>query len=307
MKVISASGNINLKRASCVTIGVFDGVHRGHKILIKRTVSFAKKNKLVSIVVTFDPHPELIIKRKKRQLLLISLNHRLSLISKLGVDICVILKFNKYFNHLKAEDFVNKILVNKLNMRHIFIGNNFLFGYKRAGSIELLKELAKKFGFKVHVQNLEKNKGNPISSTLLRRLIQRGYLKEAERLLDRKVEVVGRVIGGDHKGKKLGFPTANLSPDHEIIPPRGVYLIEAWLGKKRLVGLANIGICPTLKKIKKEIIEVHLLNFKKNIYGKELRIIFLGKLRDEKKFSKPSLLINQIKTDVRKAKEFFHF
>ena len=159
----------------------------------------------------------------------------------------------------------------------------------------------------LEIKDLSKIKINnqTISSTLIRRLIIQGNLKQASGLLDRNVGVIGTVVGGDTRGRKLGFPTANIDPHHEVIPPKGVYLIEAWLGEGKIFGLANIGTCPTFKKDKSEIIEIHLLNFKRNIYGKDLRIVFIKKLRTEKRFKQKSHLIEQIKRDVKRAKLFF--
>jgi len=307
MRVVYGLGNIRFNKPSCVTIGVFDGVHRGHQAILKKVVSFARRNKILSIVLTFHPHPDSVVKRKKKSVSLISLKHRLYLISKLGIDACVVIRFNKRFKNIKPREFVEKILVKRCRMKHIFLGSNFLFGFNRKGTIGLLKDLSKEFGFRLHIQTLQINKQIPISSTLLRSLIQKGDLKKAEHLLGRNVELIGTVIGGNRLGRHLGFPTANIDPHHEVIPPRGVYLIEAWLGKRNIPGLANIGFRPTVKNTKEELIEVHLLNFKESIYGKDLRIVFLNKLRNEKKFASRALLMDRVQSDIRKARRFFHF
>jgi len=306
MKVVYGIGNFRLKNSSCVTIGVFDGVHHGHQSILKKVVSFSRRKKLYSVVVTFHPHPDSILKKKKNSILLISLAHRLYLMHKLGIDVCVVIRFNKKFKKVEARKFIKDILVRRYRMKHLFLGRNFLFGNKKRGDINLLKKFSKELGFSLHSQKIERKGRTPISSTLLRSLIQKGNLKQAEKFLGRKVEVIGTVVGGDRLGRRLGFPTANIDPHHEVIPARGVYLIEAWLGKKRIPGLANIGFRPTVKKEREQLIEVHLFNFKREIYGRDLRIVFLKKIRSEKKFPSKSLLIKQIQSDIKHARQISH-
>ncbi|MDD5006136.1 MAG: riboflavin biosynthesis protein RibF [Candidatus Omnitrophica bacterium] len=305
MKVIYGIGRLKLNKPSCVSVGVFDGLHRGHQAIIKKTVSLAKKRKLLSVILTFSPHPDSIVKSRKKSPLLISLKHRISILSCLGVDVCVIARFNSSFRKISAKNFISDILIRKCHMEYLVASRNFIFGKNKMGKAALLKALAREFNFKVYFQKDLMFKGKVISSTLIRLLIRRGDLEKASDLLGRRVEVVGTVVGGDSRGRKLGFPTANIDPHHEVIPPRGVYLVEAWLANKKLPGLANIGLRPTFKKENKEIIEIHLLNFKKNIYFKDLRIVFLKKLRSEKKFKKRSSLIEQINQDIQQAKSFF--
>ena len=306
MKIVYGVGNLRLNKSSCVTIGVFDGVHQGHQLILNKVVSLSKKKKLRSVVITFDPHPDSILKGRKNSLLLISLAHRLNLMSKLGIDVCVVIRFNRKFKNTNAKKFIKEILIKQCRMKHLFLGKNFLFGDKKQGDMKLLRKLSKEFYFYLHIQKIKRRGHTPISSTLLRSLIQKGNLKQAEIFLGRKVEVIGTVVGGDRLGRRLGFPTANIDPHHEVIPPRGVYLIEAWLGKKRIPGLANIGFRPTMKIDKEQLIEVHLLNFKRNIYGKDLRVVFLKKLRSENKFASKPLLVKQIQKDIQHARQIFH-
>lgn len=305
MKVIYGIGRLKLSKASCVTVGVFDGMHRGHRSVIKKVVSIARKKRLLSVVLTFFPHPDLIVKSRKKTSLLISLKHRLAIISSYGINVCIVVKFDDAFRKIKAKNFISDILIKRCLTKDLVVSSNFIFGKDKSGNVKLLKRLAKEFNFKLHLQNEVKTNNNIVSSTLIRSLISRGDLKSASKLLGRQVEVVGTVVGGDSRGRKIGFPTANIDPHHEVIPPKGVYLIHAWLGQRKLLGLANIGFRPTFKKEKREIIEIHLLNFQRNIYGKDLRIVFVRKLRCEKKFNKKSLLIQQINNDIRQAKSFF--
>ncbi|MFC1646484.1 riboflavin biosynthesis protein RibF, partial [Candidatus Omnitrophota bacterium] len=283
----------------------FDGLHRGHQSVIKKVVSIAKRKNALSVVLTFFPHPDSIIKSKSKSPLLISLRHRLSLISSFGIDVCIVVRFNNSFRKIKARDFISNILIKRCLMRDFVVSSNFIFGKDKTGNSGLINKLARDFNFKVHYQPKIKVNTKTISSTLIRSLIRSGDLYKARKLLGRRVEVVGTVVGGDSRGRILGFPTANIDPHHEVVPPKGVYAIEAWLGNKRLLGLANIGFRPTFKKDKREIIEIHLLNFKRNIYGKDLRIVFIKKLRCEKRFKQKSHLISQINRDIDQAKVFF--
>ena len=305
MKIIYGIGSLKLTKASCVTVGVFDGLHRGHQSIIKKVVSLARKKKRSSVVLTFFPHPDSIINSKKKSPLLISLKHRLRLIRSFGVDICVIVRFNSSFRKISGRNFVLDILSKRCRMRDLVINRNFVFGKNKLGGVGLIKKMARDFDFQVHFQPDARSNSHIISSTLIRSLIRKGNLKKASSLLGRRVEVIGTVVGGDSRGRRLGFPTANINPHHEVVPPRGVYLIEAWLSNKKILGLANIGYRPTFKKNKKEIIEIHLLNFKRSIYGRDLRVVFIKKLRSEKVFKKKSHLISQIDRDAERARSFF--
>jgi riboflavin kinase/FMN adenylyltransferase len=288
-----------------VAVGVFDGLHLGHRSIIKKTVAVARKNKALGVVFTFFPHPDSVIHSEKKSPLLISLKHRLSLISDLGVDICVVVKFSSYFMNMEPSNFIKNILIKKCRMKYLVLNKNFTFGKNRVGDEELIKKLSRQLYFKAYFQKDIKSCGHIISSTLIRSLIKGGNLKMASKLLGRNVEVIGTVTGGDRRGRKIGFPTANIDPHHEVIPAKGVYLIEVYLAWRKLLGLANIGLRPTFKKEEKETIEIHLLNFKRNIYKKELRIVFLKKLRNERKFSNKTQLVNQIKRDLKQARRFF--
>ena len=305
MRVIYGIGRLKLQKASCIAIGVFDGMHRGHQLIIKKTVAIAKKKNLVSVVVTFHPHPDTIIHTKKYSPLLMSLKHRLDSIRSFGVDVCVVVRFDARFRERNARDFVSDILIRRCHMKDLVINRMFAFGKYKEGGEQFLKAIAKEMPFTLHFQKVLRYCGKIISSTLIRSLVMRGQLKCAVSLLGREIEVVGTVVGGDRRGRKLGFPTANIDPHHEVIPLRGVYLIQAIVGGRILAGLANIGSRPTFTKAQKEIIELHLLNFKRNIYGKDIRVIFKKRLRDEMQFRHEALLIEQIRKDIQSARSYF--
>lgn len=305
MRIIYGIGHLKLQKASCIAIGVFDGMHRGHNSIIKKTVALAKKKNLASVVVTFYPHPDAIIHTKKYSPLLISLKHRLAIIRSFGVDVCVVVRFDARFRERSARDFVSDILIRRCRMKDLIVNRMFTFGRYKEGGEQFLKAIAKEIPFTLHFQKVLKHRGKVISSTLIRSLIMQGQLKRAVSLLGREVEVIGTVVGGDSRGRKLGFPTANIDPHHEVIPSKGVYLIQAKVGKRTLFGVANIGFRPTFTSAQKEIIELHLLNFNRNIYGKDIRVIFKKRLRDEIHFRHKSLLIEQIYKDIQAAHSYF--
>ncbi len=284
------------------TIGVFDGVHRGHQKILKKLVKEAKKQKRKSLVITFHPHPRKVLNPSSRIPLLISLKHRLRLIEEEGVDLCSVIKFTKSLSRMKGHDFIKNILVQKLNIKTLVVGRNFSFGYKEKGNIRLLKRMGKKYNFRVFSVGPVKAKERFISSTRIRKEIEKGRLKNASSMLGRSVTIFGTVRKGRKVGKKLGFPTANIDPHHEVIPPSGVYAVDAEIHKKIYKGVLNIGRRPTLTKDREPTIELHVLNFKKDIYGKDIEIIFKKKIRNEKRFPSVDTLRRQIQKDILRAR-----
>lgn len=278
---------------TAVTIGIFDGVHRGHQAILKRLVHKAKKSRLKSVVITFDPHPVNVLSKGEKIPFLMSLEHRIRLIKKMGVDDCIVIRFTKEFSKLRPEDFIKKILIDKINLKVLVTGGNFLFGFKEKGSSGLLKRLSKTCDFKFYSVPPLKMKKEIISSTRIRSLIEKGDLKLAEKLLGRPVTILGTVVKGKRLGRKIGFPTANIDPHHESIPPAGVYSVNVELDKKLYRGILNISA--------HKIIETHIFNFKKDIYGRDIEVIFKRKIRDEKKFNSLENLKKQIHLDIIKA------
>lgn len=283
-----------------VALGVFDGVHIGHRYILRSAVNKARAIKTKSVVVTFFPHPQ-------KDQSLYSLAHRLKLILSLGVDLCLVIKFTPKFSRISAESFVKDILVDKIGAKYIFVGKNFRFGRAAQGDWKLLNNLSQLCGYKLNAFRVVRAFKKPISSTCIRKLILQGKLAQAQKLLNSPVTVLGTVIKGISLARKLGFPTANINPHHEILPPSGVYAVKVIRGLKIYQGICNIGNKPTLsaalrKKIDKHV-EVYIFDFRKNIYGQDLEIQFVSKIREEKKF--PSLLDlkSQIKKDILKAQK----
>lgn len=297
MKIIQGINNIGKIKKPVLAMGVFDGVHRGHKEILKAAVEDARKIKGTSIALTFWPHPQ-------QQGSLYSLEHRLRLIAELGIDLCIVVNFTRHFAQIKAEDFIKNILVNKIGVQYIYVGNDFKFGKDAEGNLKLLNNLGKIFGFKARGFRIIKSENKPISSTLIRSLIKKGEIRKAQGLLDRPVSVLGTVIKGTALGRMLGFPTANIDPHHEVIPARGIYAVKVILGKKKLGGVCYIGKRPTIiAKNNKINIEVHILNFDGDIYGKYLEIQFAKIIRGDEKFPSLKHLTGQIEKDVASAKK----
>ncbi len=297
MKVIYAPGTVKFQKTA-VAIGIFDGVHRGHQLLIKNMVAEAKKLKAKAVVITFFPHPAHVLRPDISLPYLMPLEHRLELLEELGVDAAVVIRFNKQFAHINPSYFIENFLVGKLGVKSIFVGEDFRFGKDRSGDIALFKQLALKYNYRMHAIKPVRQAGQTISSSRLRRLIPEGKLKQAQQLLGRPVSVLGQVVKGDSRGKSLGFPTANVNYDNALLPPCGVYAVRVSLEGKSFYGMANLGVRPSFKSEDSKIhLEAHIFNFKRSIYGQEITVEFLKKIREEKSFASKEALIAQIKKD----------
>jgi len=285
-----------ISNKSAAAIGIFDGVHRGHQKILKKLAKEASRNNTKSLLITFDPHPRNILKSKIP--LLISLKHRLTLIKDFGIDSLRVIRFTRKLSRLSGEEFITKILMCRFKIDIFVLGENFRFGHKGRGTAELLK----KYGFKVFEIKTLKSKGRSISSTRIRQKIERGDLRNASLMLGRPVTVLGTVVKGRRVGRRLGFPTANIDPHHEAIPPSGVYSVDAKISSRIYKAILNIGTRPTFGKNIDPTIELHIFNFKKSIYNKDVEIIFKRKIRDERRFKSVEALRKQIQSDIYKAK-----
>jgi riboflavin kinase/FMN adenylyltransferase len=295
MKIIYSLKRIKKYRRPVVALGVFDGLHLAHRRILKEAVKLSRKIKGTSIAITFWPHPQ-----KKKSLY--SLEHRLRLIAEIGLDACIVIKFNQAFSKISAEDFIKDILVDKIGAKYICVGKNFRFGRNAKGDSALLRNFSRRYGFKLKLFGVIKINRQPISSTYIRGLINRGNLKTAQELLGRPVSVLGTVIKGGALGRRLGVPTANINPHHEIVPPSGVYAVRIIFNHRQLKGACYIGKKPTFKRKGARQIEVHIFNFHKNIYRRYLEIQFIRKIRNERKFSCCASLVARIKKDICLAK-----
>ncbi len=289
------------KEATVITVGNFDGVHLGHRLLLKRIRQVSQQKGLKSLVLSFYPHPIKVLSPLQAPCELTDLYERTELIKEEGIDSVVFIRFDKRFATLRAEDFLKEVLYERLRCRYLVVGYDWRFGYRREGEIELAKELGKELGFEVEEAQAFRINGHVVSSTLIRRLLHMGRLEEASLYLGRNYSIKRRVIKGDGRGFTLGFSTANLEATENLCLKEGVYAVRV---EDHFLGVANYGIRPTFDGHKK-VLEVHLLNFEGNLRGKRIKVEFLKFLREEIKFKSSQELIKQIEKDISRVRELF--
>jgi riboflavin kinase / FMN adenylyltransferase len=301
-EIIRTLTDAHLTRPSVVTIGSFDGIHRGHAHLIQTVITRARARNAASVVVTLNPHPKLVLRPDSGLQLLSTLDERLSLIEQQGVDYVAVFPFSLEQSKLRAAEFV-ALLREHLNMVELVCGPNFALGYKREGNIALLREIGQTGGFTVTVVEPRTFQEGIISSTRVRDLVASGQVGEAAMLLGRYPMLRGVVVHGDHRGRELGYPTANLDvPDKKLIPANGIYAVRVRLDGEWLDGAASIGIRPTFGGGKR-LVEIYLMDFSRWIYGEELEVYFVKRLRDEEKFASVDALLEQMAHDVQAARQ----
>jgi len=300
MQVIYGISNFKNKlKKNFLGIGIFDGMHIGHREIVSKLITRAKEEKKKSVVLTFYPNPDF-------QFLIYPLFYRLKLLFSEGVDICIVIKFTKKFSKLKPKDFISKYILRIIQPEEIVVGENFNFGRNRKGDLDLLSNYAKRFNFRLNSIPLKKMGEKVISSTWIRESIKKGNFKRIRKLLSRDYSVFGKVVKGQSRGRLLEYPTANISTFVPCCLPSGIYVVKAIHKNEEYEGICYIGSRPTFEKRDERQIEVHLFNFNRDIYRRNLEIIFLKKIRDEKKFSSLEELKKNIKRDIQKAKKFFH-
>lgn len=305
--------SLNLPHITC-SVGVFDGVHLGHQKIIKNIVQAAKENRGTSVIITFDKHPYNVLNPAMHLPLLTSPAHKLSLIDELGIDVCVMMKFDKAISNIPAEIWVKEILWNQIHIDAIYLGEDSFFGKDAKGNIELLIQQGAKLGFKVIKTEILRMEKIPINSTVIRNFIIAGDIKQAEKFLGRAYSVYGIPMKGTGKGKELGFPTINLDTQDQCLPTNGVYAIWArpipMLGyvniDKKIPAAANLGIRPTFVNIyKKPILEIHILSDEEILPSGNIEVVFIKKIRDEIKFFTATELADQIEKDIAQVKNLF--
>jgi riboflavin kinase/FMN adenylyltransferase len=298
--------NIKANHKTCVvTIGNFDGLHQGHQSVIQSLIKLGKQLNLPTCVILFEPHPQEFFYVEKAPARLMRLGEKIKLLQFLAIDRVLCLRFNKRLAECTAEEFVKKILVDKLGIKGLIIGDDFRFGRGRQGDFSFLQKLGQEYGFKVFSTPTVSFENERIGSSRVRNAVKQGDFKLAALLLGRPFRLSGRVIYGDQRGRLLGFPTANIGLHRQVLPLQGVFIVNVCgLEALPLAGIANIGKRPTVNGLK-NLLEVHLFNFDKNIYGRLIEIEFLKKIRDEKKFDSLETLKQQITMDVIEAKNYF--
>ena len=284
-----------------VTIGNFDGLHIGHQMIIKSAVQRAKVINGTSIVYTFEPHPIAVLAPHKSPPIITTFAEKAALLKKRsGIDFLVREKFTKKFASLTSEEFIRTILYERFHPREILVGHDYSFGKNREGSVSLLKKLGKELGFTVWVMRDIRIDNIHVRSTTIRNFIRKGDVYEASRLLGRPYTLPGMVVTGLQRG--IGFPTANLQPDKDLVPANGIYAIRVETPYGKYDGVVNIGTCPTFGA-NQQTIEAHLFDFSKNLYGKKISLQFIERLRGEKKFCDAKILAVQIEKDIQKARK----
>lgn len=299
MKVFKSLKEVKGIKGSAVTVGVFDGVHLGHKKIFGMAVSAGQRLKVKSCVITFREHPDKHLNKAARLRQIKSLEAKLRRIADCGIEATAALDFSEISGYT-AEEFVEKVLVKKFKVRYAVSGRDFVFGRGAAGNVRSLANAGKKYGFETAVAEDFKISGKKISSTLIRKMLEKGRLEDAEKMLGRKYEIEGKVIRGSRMG--FEFPTANISLEYEDIPLRGVWAVKVLKDGREYLGAANIGFAPTLKNESAAHLEVYILGFKGNLYGRKIRVVFLGRLRTERRFKNRQALLAQVKKDIQRIK-----
>ncbi|AZJ32911.1 MULTISPECIES: bifunctional riboflavin kinase/FAD synthetase [Tenacibaculum] len=302
MEVIHSLFDLNPSQKTIITIGTFDGVHIGHQKIIEKLVSEAKASNKKSVLLTFFPHPRMVLQKDVSIKLINTITEKAQHLEKLGLDYLIIHPFSKEFSRLTALDFVRDILVNQLNISKLIIGYDHHFGKNREGNIEQLTEYSHLYDFTVQEIPAQDIDDVSVSSTKIRKALANGHLKTANNYLGYNFSLTGKVVNGKQLGGKIGFPTANIDipEDYKLIPKTGVYIIKSIIENTTIYGMMNIGNRPTVDG-EHQTIEVHYFNFNQNLYCKELTIELLYYLRNEQKFDSVSCLISQLKKDKQNS------
>lgn len=292
--------------ASVLTIGNFDGVHLGHRAMLQRLIAIARKAAMPAAVLTFEPHPREYFSPAEAPSRLTRLREKLELLAECGVDHVYVCRFNAAFASLSADDFIEKILVRGLGVRHLLIGDDFRFGKGRSGDFALLQKAGIAHRFAVEAMTTIELDGERVSSSSIRAALASGNLIRAEHFLGRRFSISGRIMHGDKIGRTLGFPTANVQHARHRLPLTGVYAVSVdGLGEAPIFGAASVGVRPTIAAGLKPVLEVHLLNFQGDIYGAHVHVNFHHKLRDEAKYASLDALKAQIARDVEATQHYF--
>lgn len=284
-----------------VAVGVFDGVHWGHRAIFERLIHAASETRAKSVALTFDRHPVEVLVPARSPQYINTLEQRVELITAVGVDEVVVAEFTPALAALPRENFVREVLKNTLNARHVVVGSNFRFGKNREGDTRYLLSALSELGIGISVMPAVIIGGGPASSTRIRMLVSRGDVEDAAKILGRHFTLRGVVVKGEQVGRAIGFPTANIQVGpRQLLPARGVYVVESMVGKTTYSGVCNIGVRPTFSG-QKQTVEVHLAGFQGTLYGETLDVVFCRRLRDEMVFESPEKLADQIRMDIERA------
>jgi riboflavin kinase/FMN adenylyltransferase len=303
MDIIIGIENIRRKfRNPVLTLGNFDGVHLGHQNIFKAVKEEARKIDGEALVLTFDPHPLQVLAPQRCPPSITPFKKKMMLVEMVGIDVIIVATFDLDLANIMPETFVKQILVDKIGAKKILVGYNYYFGKDRKGNVEMLIRLGQKFGFEVKVIEAVKVNDTPVSSSKIRELIQGGQMRQAAQLLGRNYRLIGKVIWGTGRGKELGCPTANLEILNGLYPKTGVYAVEVIIGNRTYPGVADVGYNPTFGENPLSV-EVHILDFSRDIYGEEIQLVFYKRMRDEKAFVNSDSLVRQMRRDIDVARK----
>jgi len=307
MRIINAAKELQPPDSRvCLAIGFFDGVHLGHQQIIRQTIGDARRHEALSLVLTFDRHPNSVVAPGRVPPLIYSLPQKLRAIEALGADVLLLIRFDQAFSEQSGEGFIRTLARDLGHIQSLCVGANFVFGHKRTGNVALLKRLGEELKIVVHGMAAVSLGGKAVSSTRIRETIASGDLDAASQMLGRAYSLAGKVVRGDGLGHKLGFPTANIDPDGLVLPPNGVYAVHAQAAAQRQRAVLNIGYRPTLPSSAPVLrVEAHLIDFEGDLYDREMEVTFVEHLRAEKKFASLAELRDQIAQDILDAQMRF--
>lgn len=306
MKIIRQATDLAVGRKVCLAIGVFDGVHLGHQQVLRQTITDAQQHGASSVAITFDRHPSSVVAPERAIQLIYSLPQKLRVIGSLGLEATLLIRFDKAFSDQTGETFIRGLARDSGHVHSVCVGSNFTFGHKRTGNVSLLKALGQELKFNVHALAAVSLDGKIVSSTRIREAIRNGNLDAASQMLGRAYALAGVVIQGDRLGRQLGFPTANLDVRGLVLPPHGVYAVQARMDGQTRPAVFNLGLRPTLNNPVPQLrAEAHLLDFNGDLYGREIELTFVEKLRAEERFPSLESLKEQIARDIAQARALF--
>ena len=305
MRLFHGTDNAEIQRPTVLTLGVFDGLHLGHQLIMTTVVERARAVGAVPTVITFDPHPRAVLHPESAPPLLQTFDQKIEALGILGVEQTIIIRFTKEFAQIRAEEFLQDVIGERLQAREVYLGRGFAFGHNREGNIDLLKKVSDQLGFRAEEVPEVRLRGQRISSSRIREVLAAGNVNLARRMLGRPYGVEGQVVRGDERGHRLGFPTANLAPQNRVIPFDGVYVTATLIENEWRRSVTNVGTRPTFEDGSNRLVETHVMNWAGDLYGDVVRVRFLHRLRAEKKFASVADLTKQIERDVARAELYF--
>jgi riboflavin kinase/FMN adenylyltransferase len=305
MRLFHGTDNADIHRPTVLTLGVFDGLHLGHQLIMRTVVERARATGAVPTVITFDPHPRAVLHPESAPPLLQTLDQKVEGFGVLGIEQTIVIRFDDGFSQTRAEDFLRDVVRDRLHAKEVYLGRGFAFGHNREGNIELLRRVSAELGFFADEVPEVQVRNQRVSSSKVRRLLTEGNVNLARRLLGRPYGVEGRVEHGSERGAGLGFPTANLHPRNRVIPRNGVYVTGALVDGQWRRSVTNVGVRPTFTADTEPSVETFVLNWAGDLYGDVVRVRFLHRLRDERKFGSIEELKTQIDRDVKRAESYF--